>query len=115
MARREFSAKTKVAAFERCGGKCERCSAHLMPGKIDYDHIVPDALGGEPDLDNCAVLCRACHSAPGGKTSGDITTIARTKRLKAAHIGAAPKSRNPLPASRSGRWKKKLDGSVVPR
>ncbi len=112
MPRREFPAKTKVAAFARCGGKCDGCGAHLMPGRIEYDHIVPDALGGEPDLDNCAVLCRACHSAPGGKTAGDISAIARVKRLKAKHIGAAPKSRRPLshPTLR-----RKMNGEVVPR
>jgi len=62
--RREFPVKVKLAAWERCkrDGKphCERCGL-LIVGRPDYDHIKPDGLQGEPILENCAVLCRACH------------------------------------------------------
>lgn len=111
--RREFPAKVKVAAFERSGGRCELCTAPLMVGKINYDHRVPDALGGEPALANCEVLCLACH---GAKTaSGDVPRIAKAKREQAAHIGAKARPRCPLPGSRASKWKRKLDGTVVPR
>ena len=61
--RREFTARVKVQAYERSGGRCEACGAALMPGRIHYDHVVPDALGGWPTIENCAVLCTACHGA----------------------------------------------------
>lgn len=89
MSRREFSAKVKVAAYERSGGHCEMCSAPLRVGKFQYDHAIPDALGGEPTLENCVVACDACHAAKTHK--GDVPRIAKMKRQRSAHIGARSK------------------------
>ncbi|MDE2098020.1 MAG: HNH endonuclease [Patescibacteria group bacterium] len=82
--RRGFPDKIKIAAFKRCDGRCESCTAKLYPGKYEYDHTNPDALTGEPVLDNCAVLCRACHAA---KTKGDVKRIAKAKRVERKHHG----------------------------
>lgn len=91
--RREFSAKIKLAAWDRCGGKCECCYARII-SRPEYDHILPDALGGEPTLENCAVLCSKCHRI---KTStGDVPRIAKTKRQKRKAINAWPKPTRPL-------------------
>ena len=110
--RREFSPKVKAAAFERANGHCEECTAHLYPGRFAYDHVIPDALGGEPTLENCAVLCTACH---GRKTAkGDVPRIAKAVREHQKHIGAR-KSKNPIPGSRSTRFRKRMDGAVVIR
>lgn len=105
--RREFPAKIKVAAFKRADGRCEKCSASLTGGRVEYDHRIPDALGGEPTLENCEVLCRNCH---GSKTaSEDIPRISKAKRVEAKHIGAKrPKSK--LPGSRGSKWKAKIGG-----
>lgn len=87
--RREFPAKVKVAAFERAGGRCEECTARLGPGNVEYDHHIPDGLGGEPVLDNCVVLCRTCHRS---KTSTqDVPRISKMKRQRAKHVGARVK------------------------
>jgi 5-methylcytosine-specific restriction enzyme A len=111
--RREFSAKVKVAAFERSGGYCEKCTARLVPGRYAYDHVLPDALGGEPTLANCEVLCDACH---GAKTHrDDVPRIAKMKRQRARHIGAEARSPRPLPGGRKSPWRKKIDGTVVRR
>lgn len=65
MARKEFPKKVKVAALKRADGKCEGCGQPLKPGRFQFDHIVPDGLGGEPTLENCKVLCSgsraSCH------------------------------------------------------
>lgn len=88
--RREFHPKVKIAAFERCKGICESCHARIL-GRPEYDHIIPDAMGGEPELSNCQVLCSKCHRL---KTSGeDVPRIAKTKRTKRKNINAWPKSR----------------------
>jgi len=110
MSRREFSAKVKAAAFERAAGHCEGCGGFLYPGKFRYDHDLPDWLGGEPTLENCRVKCVGCD-AP--KTAADQTRIAKTKRLKLAHIGARPSSR--MAGSRSSPFKKKMNGQTVRR
>lgn len=107
--RREFPAKVRVAAYERCGGKCEACSAPLRPGRFAYDHVLPDGLGGAPVIENCAVLCDACHSA---KTTGqDVPRIAKAKRVRAKHLNAKP--RRPWPGT--DKWKRKVNGETVRR
>ena len=109
--RREFPAKVRLAAWDRCGGNCEVCTARLYPGKFRFDHVIPDAIGGEPTLENCRVQCSACD-AP--KTARDQTTIAKLKRIRAKHIGIAKSSR-PMSGSKASRFKKKISGQVVLR
>lgn len=111
--RREFPTKVKVAAFQRAAGRCENCTAHLIAGKFEYDHRLADGLGGEPTLDNCVVLCRACHSAK--TATHDVPMIAKSKRVHAKHIGARQPSRHVIAGSKRSLFKKKLDGSVVRR
>lgn len=65
--RREFPQSVRKAAFARCcrNGtmpgipQCERagCGAVLRSGNIEYEHLDPDGLGGEPVLANCGVWC----------------------------------------------------------
>lgn len=94
MARREFPRKVMSDAWDRCGGKCERCSTKLFPGKYQYDHILPDALGGEPTLENCAVLCTNCHGEKTAKS--DVPTIRKSDRVRDKHRGAVRRSPRPL-------------------
>lgn len=76
--RSEFSAKTKVEAFTRCGGRCEKCTARLFPGNTEYDHSTACGIGGGNSVGNCVALCRACHRL---KTSADdVPRIAKAKR-----------------------------------
>jgi 5-methylcytosine-specific restriction protein A len=83
--RREFSKRTRIEAFHRALGRCEKCTATLFPGRFRFDHIKPDAFGGNPALENCQVICLNCD-AP--KTYGeDIPAIAKSNRVRAAHIG----------------------------
>ena len=111
--RQEFSKKVKLEAYTRANGHCEVCTAKLFVGKFRYDHVLPDALGGEPTLANCRVTCDACDRE---KTYGqDIPFIARAKRIAAKHAGAKAPSRNPLPGGRRSKWRKKINGEVVPR
>lgn len=109
----EFSSKVKVAAFQRCGGRCEACTAALRPGGFQYDHRTPVAMGGASALDNCEVLCSSCH---GAKTAGsDIPAIAKSNRVRRNHIGAKAPSRNPLPGGRGSQWKKTFSNGWVKR
>ena len=107
--RREFSKQVKRDAFMRANGRCEgnpygdRCPVKLTIGKYHYDNVIPDGLGGEPTLDNCAVLCVACHKDK--TTSKDVPAIAKTKRIQDRERGIKkPRSMT--------RWRK-FDGTVV--
>jgi 5-methylcytosine-specific restriction protein A len=111
MSRREFSRAVMREAFARAAGKCERCGNHLYTGKYQYDHIIADSIGGEPTLDNCAVLCTGCHDEKTAKL--DTPRAAKTKRQHLAHIGARPRSR--MPGSRTSNLKKKMNGQTVRR
>ena len=94
--RQEFSKAIKLQAWERCKGHCERCTAKLFPGRFDYDHVKPDALGGDNSLANCQVLCEACHDK---KTiTEDRPIIDKASRVRAKWLGlkAKPKGNNRL-------------------
>lgn len=115
--RREFTKQTMREAYERSEGLCEgilssgeRCCAEVTHKK-HFDHIIPDALGGDNSLTNCAVLCLPCH---GSKTQKiDVPMIAKAKRVADKHLGIRKKSR--FPGSRDDWRKKKISGEVVPR
>jgi len=84
MARTEFSKKTKLAAFERANGHCERCGNKILT-HAEYDHRLPDYLGGDNDLANCVCLCPKCH---GRKTKEqDRPAIDKTRRTLEKRAG----------------------------
>lgn len=90
--RRDFPRKVKAEAILRAKGCCESCGARLKVGEAEVDHVLPDALGGEPVLANASVLCRVCHST---KTADDIGRIRKADRQRDNHTGA--RLRKPWP------------------
>lgn len=86
--RRDFPRKVKAQAILRANGCCEACSAKLKVGEAEVDHVLPDALGGEPVLSNARVLCRVCHRA---KSADDIGRIRKADRQRDRHTGAIAK------------------------
>lgn len=110
--RREFPRKIKAQAFMRCGGHCEGCTARLSPGRIEYDHRIPDALEGPPELDNCVVLCQSCHRVKSGDDAGNL---ARALRREANQIGAKAPSRNPIPGGRNTPWRRTFSRGTIRR
>jgi 5-methylcytosine-specific restriction endonuclease McrA len=59
--RQEFPDKTKMAAWDRCGGVCECGCLKTIYNRPEYHHILPASLGGLNDLRNCMVMRKACH------------------------------------------------------
>lgn len=90
MSRHEFSRETRREALKRSGIKCEasgpryglaegqRCNCSLSLG-VQYDHDVPDQLGGDNSLENCRAVCVQCHKI---KTRGDIKQIRKSDRQR---------------------------------
>ena len=104
MSRSEFSTKVKERAWKRCAGKCEKCTAKLFPGKFDYDHIRADGLGGEPTLENCQVLCAACHKT---KThSEDRPIMTKADNIRKKHLGINKPSGFRRPPGMKFNWSK---------
>lgn len=106
--RREFSKAVRLAAWQRAKGNCEKCTRKLFTGDIHYDHINPDGLTGDPTLENCAVLCRSCHSKK--TATEDIPNIAKAKRREARHIGIRKPS-----SLRNAKYRKLMSGKVQDR
>lgn len=104
MSRREFSKQVKRDAFLRANGHCENaaCKGFLTLGKYHYDHDIPDGLGGEPILENCVVLCIACHKDK--TTTKDVPAISKTKRIQDRQKGI----KKPRTMTR---WRR-FDGSI---
>ncbi len=121
--RTEFSKKTKQEALRRAEFGCEhvgkggeRCERNwLNYDKLHYDHVIPDALGGSNQIDNCAVLCEAHHRE---KTShSDVPRISKAKRQSKYHSTGRSRARKgpPIPGSKDTKWKRKMNGKTVRR
>jgi 5-methylcytosine-specific restriction endonuclease McrA len=52
----------RLAVFERDGGRCVDCGSRF---ELQYDHVIPVALGGAGTVENLQVLCAPCNRAKG--------------------------------------------------
>ena len=50
------------AVFERDGGRCVACGASF---DLQYDHVIPLALGGANTAANLQILCAPCNQTKG--------------------------------------------------
>lgn len=50
----------RKAVYERDGGRCNQCGATF---DLQYDHVLPVALGGATTLENLQLLCGTCNRA----------------------------------------------------
>ena len=111
--RLEFTRSTKLAAWQRDGGRCVHCGKKLGPGDaIEYDHRIRCEIEPDNSLSNCDTLCGPCHSFKTHKV--DAPAAAKSRSVRARHVGAASPKR-PMQGSRGSKWKKKLSGEVVER
>ena len=124
MARAEFSNPVKREARERAAGFCEchrvpqlrrpdGCGQRLGPANTFYEHVIQDAAGGKPTLDNCAVLVKTCWRE---KTDHhDQPVVAKTKRLRDRDTGIGRRNGPPMPGSRNSPWRKPMSGKTERR
>ena len=110
MSRQEFSKATKLAAFQACDGHCQKCTARLVVGRIEYHHDKECAFGGQATLENCIVLCRGCHAEITGERAA---VIAKSNRTRDKHLGI--RHRSSFATNRDGAFKKKMSGEVIRR
>lgn len=52
----------RLAVFERDGGRCVECGSSF---EIQYDHIIPVAMGGAGTVENLQILCAPCNQSKG--------------------------------------------------
>jgi len=104
--------RVKLRLFLIANGICNKCSVRIIPGaEWDIDHIIPLILGGEHRESNFQVLCKFCHKE---KTKNDVAEKTKSYKKKLKHYGLK-ESRTPMPFGRKSKWRKKINGQIVPR
>ncbi|MGP4018015.1 HNH endonuclease [Saccharopolyspora sp. 5N708] len=57
-----ISREVKMRVFQRDGGRCVQCGTDF---EIQYDHVIPVALGGSSTEQNLQLLCARCNQSKG--------------------------------------------------
>jgi HNH endonuclease len=60
--RESIPRELRRAVFERDGGKCTECGSNF---DLQYDHVIPVALGGATTAKNLQLLCGDCNRSKG--------------------------------------------------
>ena len=106
--------RVKLRVFERCNGRCTKCTRKCgigyEPWDIDHDKALINQ--GQNRESNLTLLCKECHKA---KNRDDVAMKAETYRVKAKHLGIKKRKGQPMPGSKDSPWKKKLTGEAVRR
>jgi 5-methylcytosine-specific restriction protein A len=112
--RQEFTQKTKLAAWNRSGGKCEQCGNVIRPGNgPEYHHRLEAYFDGSAELENCQVLCiRPCHQTLTAKAQ---PAFRKARRIRKKVANAKPKRSRPMPGTKRSGLRKRMDGTVERR
>ena len=114
--RKNMTPRMRLKIWENHGGICALCKGNIngVHERWIVEHLRALELGGADTEDNMAPAHEACAIAKTIGKNGDHAKAAKAKRVKSKHLGIS-KSKNPLPGSKGSKWKRKMNGSIVPR
>lgn len=106
-------ARVRQRVFDAHGGICAVSGREIRPGDPwDCDHRIALVNGGEHRESNLQPVLSDAHRE---KTAADVATKAKNARVRKKHIGARQKPKFVMPGSRNSKWKRKINGEVIPR
>jgi len=109
--RKPLTRKQRLDAHDRHGGTCCVCQYPIARGEPFIDeHIIPLELGGSNDASNRGMAHIKCAKK---KTARDQAMIAKSIRQRAKHV--LPRKPSRFQTARNGKFKQKMDGSIVLR
>jgi len=110
--RRNWTKAQRATLYEEHGGLCHICGQgiDLDTERMEVEHLIPIALGGGDEWSNIRPAHATCHAA---KTKGDVTSIAKAKRVNLKHTGNFRPPRRVVPGSKASKFKKCLNGTVI--
>lgn len=113
--RDEFPQSVRKAAWARADGICE-CGCgrpfdlNHPKSRPEYDHSLPDFLGGTNDLENCLCVRHDCHVTK--TVSEDMPRIKKVRREDKRRMGHEARKQK-IPGSKGTGMRKKMDGTVI--
>lgn len=60
--REPIAREVRLAVWQRDGGRCVTCGSAF---DVQYDHLIPVALGGSSAVENLQILCAPCNRRKG--------------------------------------------------
>lgn len=107
------SAACKLRVLDRQDNKCALTGQEFCAGgNIEFDHRIPLWLGGENRESNLQAVLSEPHKK---KTQVEAGVRAKVNRQKKKHLLGRKAKGKPMPGSKASKWKRKMDGTVVPR
>jgi 5-methylcytosine-specific restriction endonuclease McrA len=93
MSRTAIPDDVKQFVFARDGGRCRQCGAS---SDLQFDHVIPVALGGGSTPDNLQILCGPCNRRKGaGLTSGYPSPMTQPSTTATTALPSSPPSNEP--------------------
>jgi 5-methylcytosine-specific restriction endonuclease McrA len=65
--REAISSEVQIFVWRRDGGRCVKCGSQQ---RLEYDHIIPVAMGGGNTARNMQLLCEHCNRSKGKNIGG---------------------------------------------
>lgn len=104
--------RVRLRVWDRCEGKCGECGRKIGVGEgWIVEHLTALINGGANRETNLGVTCGWCKT---NKDARDVAEKSKVARVRSRHLGVKQSSR-PMPGSKASGWKRKMDGTVVPR